>query len=113
MGIGTSQWLSAARAGLGRRGCLVVGRCLPGQGIVEHTFRQDLTDIQEEVFDLRQFGPPGWTRRAVELLDQVFRDPVEIGTDFFYLRGTLLGSRHPWLLLELGSKEQTDFLQPV
>ena len=72
-----------------------MGRRLPAQGIVEHALRQDLADIQQEVFDLRQPGPPGRAIGPVELIDQIFRDPFEIGPDFFYLRSTLLGSRHP------------------
>src|SRR5262249_34387081 len=61
----------------------------------------------------RRLISPGGTVGAVELVDEVFGDPFDIGTDFFHLRGALLGSRHPWLLSERGSKTGTDFSQRV
>ena len=41
-------------------------------------------------------------RIGAELLDEVFRDSLDVGAQFFHLGGAFLGSRHPWLLSELG-----------
>jgi len=78
---------------------------LPRQGVGQHLFAEDLADGEEEVFDLGQLGAPRRALGPVELVDEVFGDPFDVGTDFFYLGGALLGSRHPWLLSELGSNE--------
>ena len=82
-----------------------MGRCLPRQGVGQHLFAEDLPDGEEEVFDLGQLGPPGRALGPVELVDEVLGYPLDVGADFFYLGGALLGSCHPWLLSELGAKE--------
>jgi hypothetical protein len=96
--------LVAARAAAIRLGALLGGRGLLGEGQVEHLLGKDFADFQEDVFDLGELGAPGGALGAVELLDQVFGDPLDVRAQFFHLRGALLGSRHPWLLSELGSE---------
>jgi hypothetical protein len=85
--------LATSRATAIRLAALVGGRSLLGE---------DFADFEEEVFDVGELGPPSGALRAVELLDQVFGDSLDVGAQFFHLRGALLGSRHPWLLSELG-----------
>jgi hypothetical protein len=94
--------LATSRATAIRLAALVGGRSLLGEGEVEHFLRKDFADFEEEVFDVGELGPPSGALRAVELLDQVFGDSLDVGAQFFHLRGALLGSRHPWLLSELG-----------
>jgi hypothetical protein len=88
-----------------RLGALVGGRGLLGEGQVEHPLGKDFADFEEDVSDLGELGPPGRAVGAVELVDEVFGDALDVGAQFFHLGGALLGSRHPWLLSELGSNE--------
>jgi len=83
---------------------LGVGGGLPRQGVGQHLLAEQFANGDEQVLDLGQLGPPGRAVRAVELVDQVFGDAFDVGPDLFYLGGALFGSRHPWLLSELGSK---------
>jgi hypothetical protein len=69
--------------------------CLSGEGFGEHLFRQDFAEVEQQVFDVGQFGSPGRPLRAIELLDQVFGHALDIGTYIFYQRRALLGIRHP------------------
>jgi hypothetical protein len=74
------------------------GLGLAGEGQIEHLFGKDFTDFQEEVFDVGQLSAPGRTGGAVELIDKVFGDALDVGPYFFHQRGALFGSRHPWIL---------------
>src|SRR5437899_6816491 len=104
VGLVASEGLLAAGAmGRGSGGLRVTGR-LAGQGVVEHLFAEDLTDFEEQVFDLRQFGAPRGAVRSIELVDQVFCYALDVGTDFFGLLSTLRGSRHPWTLSAVAAK---------
>jgi hypothetical protein len=82
------------------------GRCggLLGEAEVEHLLREDLTDFQQYVFNLGESGSPSRALRAVEFLDKVFGDALDVGSQFFYLRSALFVSRHPWPLSQVGSK---------
>src|SRR5262249_5610957 len=113
VGVGTGQRLLTPRAAVIRLGALVSGCGLLGEGQVEHLLGKGFADLEEDVFDLGELGPPGRARGAVQLLDEVFRDSLDVGAQFFYLGGALRGSRHPWLLSELGAKAGTDFFRSV
>jgi hypothetical protein len=73
----------------------LAGGGLLGEAEVEHLLGEHLADFQQNVFDLREFGPPGRALRAIEFLDEVFRDAFHIGSQFFYFRSALCASRHP------------------
>ena len=82
-----------------------MGGGLPRPGVGQPLLAEQLADGDEQILDLGQLGPPGRAVGAEELVDQVFGDALDGGADFFYLCGALLGSPHPWLLSELGSKQ--------
>ena len=105
VGVGAGQRLLTPGTGAVGGGAFGLGRGLPRQCVGQPLLAEDLADGEEEVFALGQSGSPGRTVGALELVDEVFGDPFDIRTDFFYQRGVLLGSHHPWLLAELGSKE--------
>jgi hypothetical protein len=71
--------LPAPRAGAVGEGALRCGGGLPGEAEVEHALGEDLSDFQGEVFDVRELGPPGGAIGPVELEDEVFGDPFEVG----------------------------------
>src|SRR5262249_26243102 len=79
VGVATRQRLLTTRAAALRLGALVGGRGLLGEGQVEHLFGKDVTDFPEDVFDLGQLGAPGGAVGAVELPDEVFGDPLDVG----------------------------------
>jgi hypothetical protein len=81
------------------------GRGLAGECIGQHLFAEHVADGDEEVLDLDRFGAPDGAVGAIELVDEVLGHAFDVGPDFFHLRGALFGSRHPWLLSELGTKE--------
>lgn len=56
------------------------GGGLLGQAEVEHLFGEDLSDFQEQVFDVGELGAPGGAVGPVELEDEVFGDPFEVRT---------------------------------
>jgi hypothetical protein len=78
VGVVTGQRLVTARAAAIRLGALVGGRGLLGEGQVEHLLGKDFADLEEDVFNLREFGTPGGALGTVELLDQIFGDPLDV-----------------------------------
>ena len=71
------------------------GGGLVGQGQVEHFLGENLTDFEENVFDLAESGSPSGTLGPVKLVDEVFGHPFDVRPQFFYLRSALIASRHP------------------
>jgi hypothetical protein len=71
--------LVTPRAAAIRLGARVGGRGLPGEGQVEHRLGKDFAEFKEDVFDLGELGAPGGALGAVELLDQIFGDPLDVG----------------------------------
>jgi hypothetical protein len=57
---------------------------LTGEGQIEHLFRQDFPDFQEEVFDVSQVGAPRRAVGAVELIDKVFGNSLDVGPHLFH-----------------------------
>jgi len=86
---------------LAARATPIGGRLLPDgggllrQGQSEHLLGENLTDFEENVFDLAEPGSPRGSLGTVKLLDKVFGDPFDVRPQFFYLRSALLASRHP------------------
>jgi hypothetical protein len=89
-----------------------MGGGLPGEGFGEDFFGQDVAEVEEEVFEVRQGSTPGGALGAVELVHQVVGDAFEIGADFFYLGTPLLRTRHHNSLSRLAADGRTDFLRP-
>jgi hypothetical protein len=98
----------AATRGLGL--LFLQGLGLAGEAQVEHPLRQDVADFHQEGFEVGQGGAPGRAVGAVELIDQVFGDALDVGPHRFRLRRALLGSRHPWVLSVLVAKARLAFL---
>jgi hypothetical protein len=98
VGVLTGQRLLTAGAAASGLRLLGQGLGLAGEGQVEHLFGKDFPDFQEEVFDVSQLGAPGRTVGAVELIDKVFGNALDVGPYFFHQRSALLGFRHPWIL---------------
>ena len=74
---------------------LADGGSLLRQGQVEHLLGENLTDFEENVFDLAEPSSPSGTLGPVEFLDQVFGNPFDVRPQLFYLRSALFASRHP------------------
>jgi hypothetical protein len=103
VGVLAGQWLLTTWAGALHR-LLSGGSRLPGQTLVEHLLGEDLAEGQEQVFDLGQACAPGRAVGAVEFIDEVFGDALDIGADFFHLGGAFFGSWHLRFLHELVSR---------
>jgi hypothetical protein len=58
---------------------VVAGRGLPGQGLRQDFLGQDLAQLDEDGFDFGELGSPGRAVGAIELIREVFSDPLEIG----------------------------------
>jgi hypothetical protein len=92
---------------------LGLGGGLAGEGVIEHFLGEDGTHSQEHVFDLRERSPPGRAVGAIELVDEVFGDALDVRSHFFYLWSRFLCPCHPWLPPQLASKTSMDFPYPV
>src|SRR5262245_58607806 len=79
VGVVTGQRLVTPRAAAIRLGALLGGSGLLREGQVEHLLGKDFADLEEDVFDLGELGAPGGALGTVELLDQVFGDPLDVG----------------------------------
>jgi hypothetical protein len=108
-GTVTEQRLLAARTAaiVGRP--LILTGCLPGKGFGEHLFRQDFAELKQQMFQVSQLRSPGRPVRTVELLDEVFGHPFDIGADIFHQRSAFLEIRHPELPAEFVSSKRTSF----
>jgi hypothetical protein len=92
---------------------LGLGGGLAGEGVIEHLLGEDGTHSQEHIFDLRESCPPGGAVGAIELVDEVFGDALNVRSHFFHLRSRFLWPRHPWLPSQLASMTSTDFTSSV
>ena len=86
MGVVAVHGLLATRTRARGGGLLVGSSSLAGQTFVEHLLGEDLSDVQEEVFEFGEGGAPGGPAGPVELIDEVFGDAFDIRTDFIHLR---------------------------
>jgi hypothetical protein len=101
--------LTAGAEALVRR-LLGEGLGLAGEAEVEHAFGEDFADFQEEVFDVGKGGAPGGSVGAIELIDEVFGNALDVGADLFGFGGVFFGSCHPWFHSRLVSKKGNEFL---
>jgi hypothetical protein len=91
--------LSATLAAAPKRGWPLGSRIsLPLQGLVDHLLGKHLTNGQDGVFNLRQFGSPGWAIVAVQAIDQALGHTFEIGTNRISGSSSDFESSHPWHL---------------
>jgi hypothetical protein len=60
---------------------------LPFEQQRQGLLREDVAQGDDEVFELGQFGTPGWTLRTPQLVGKVFGDAFEVTAVFFHLRG--------------------------
>ena len=70
--------------------------------------RRPFANVDDQVFELRQFGPPGGPLRSPEAVRQVFGDALDVSTRFFYLWTPFFIPCHPWLPVEVKAKRRTD-----
>jgi hypothetical protein len=110
VGVVADEGLLTTGATAPGRGLLGQGLGLAGQTEVEHLFRQDFTDFQQEGFDVGQGGAPGRSAGPVELIDEVFGNAFDVGAHFFYPVSPLFGRWHVRILSGLAAKGQSNFL---
>jgi hypothetical protein len=94
-------------------GLLIERGGLAGQGGLEHGLGEDGADVEEEVFDLGEGSTPGRPLGAVDLVDEVFGDPLQVRSNFIHEGGWLLGSRHLAFLSGVAPIGWIHFLHPV
>jgi hypothetical protein len=66
------------------------------QAQFEDLLAEDVANLDDEVFDLRQLGTPGRSPGPPEAIRQILGDSFEISLGFFYLWTPFLAC-HPWL----------------
>ena len=70
----------------------------------EHFFREDLSDRDDQVFQLGELGAPGQPLRAIDSIDQAFRHAFDVRPHRLNRRGNFFLACHPWLLLQAVSE---------
>jgi hypothetical protein len=103
------SWLAATGANLASERTFLDRRTgLAFEAKCEHLFGEDFADLDDEVFELRQFGAPGGSFGSPETIRQVFGDAFNIGARFFHLLTPLFGACHPWLPVRVKANSRTD-----
>jgi hypothetical protein len=74
---------------------------------------EDLSEVEEEVFDLGEGSAPGRPVVSIALIDEVFGDAFDVRADFVYLRTPLFLACHLPFLSQVVSKASTNSPQPV
>jgi len=98
----TGTLLEAGRPFRDRRGGLAF------QAEFEHLLRENLANLDDEVFELRQLGAPSRPPGSPKTIRQVLGDTFEVKARFFYLLTPFFGACHPWLPVEVKAKSRTD-----
>lgn len=80
------------------------GKGLAFQAQLQHLLRENVANLDDQVFELRELGAPRGTFGSPDAVRKVFGHTLDVTADFFYLRAPLFVSRHPWLLLEVKAK---------
>ena len=78
------------------------------QAEFEQLFGEDFADLDDEVFELRQFGAPRRPLGSPNAVRQVFGDALKVSACFFYLLTPFFSACHPWLPVEVKAKNKTD-----
>ncbi len=82
---------------------------LPLESLLKHPLGENVLDVDEEIFDLSEFGPPRRTVGPPDLIDEIFGDAVQVRADFVDARAGLFGERHPWHLIGVGANGESGF----
>jgi hypothetical protein len=107
VGVVAVQRQPTVRAAAVSGRALRVGGGLSGEGLGEGLFGQDVAEFEQELFDVGELGAPGWPVGAVQLLDEVFGNALDVGAYFFHQRSPLLGLRHVLVLSPLATIRAT------
>src|SRR5271165_3740913 len=103
-------WLATPRAVLeGRRSFFHRSGCLAFQSKFQHLLREYFTNVHDEILQLTELGAPPRPGGPPKAVREVFRDPLDVTADFFYLLTPFLGARHPWPPVELVANVSTNF----
>jgi hypothetical protein len=74
----------------------------------EHLLGEDFANLDNEVFELGQFGTPLGPPGSPEAVRKVFGDAFEVSARFFYLWTPFFITCHPWFPVEVKAKNTTD-----
>jgi hypothetical protein len=92
---------------------LRVGSGLSSESFSKGFFGQEVAEFKQELLEVGELGAPGRPVGAVELVDEVFGDALDVGTHFFHLRSPLLGLRHVPFLSALAPIRSASFSRSV
>src|SRR5258708_4362991 len=85
----TRALLECAGTFLGRRAGLAF------QAQFEHLLREDLANLDDEIFEFGHLGTPGRPPGSPDAVRQVFGDALDVSARFFYLWTPFLVACHP------------------
>jgi hypothetical protein len=77
------------------------GQGLAFQALLEHLLGEHFPNLDNQVFELGQLGPPLGTFGSPNAVRKVFGHTLDISTNFLYLGTPFFLACHPWLLLEV------------
>jgi hypothetical protein len=84
------------------------GQSLAFQAQLQHLLRENVANLDDEVFELRELGAPCGTFGSPDAVRKVFGDTLNVRADFFYLVAPFFVSCHPWLPLKVKAKTQSN-----
>lgn len=83
------------------------GAGLALQAKLEHLLGQDITNLDDEILQLRQLRAPLGSLRPPDAVGKVFGHALDVGADFIYFGAPLFVACHPWLLIEVAAIRPT------
>src|SRR5437773_6397866 len=105
------RWDCLAAAGAIPQGCGAFfgrGHGLAFQALLEHLLGEHFPNLDDEVFEFGQLGPPAGTLGSPNAVRKVFGHTLEVSTNFFYLGTPFFVACHPLLLLEVEANVETN-----
>jgi hypothetical protein len=113
---GLGRLLGMSRDGLAAAGAVLEGagtflsrgEGLPFQAQLQHLLRENVANLDHQVFQFRELSAPPGTAGAPDAVGKVFGNALHVMADFFYLGDPFLVSCHPWLLLRVKAKTQSN-----